>query len=180
MSHDIAKRTDSEMSNTELQTLLDERAILKVIQNVAKAEDRADVDLFRGNWLPDAKQIANAEESVDQMCERIDRTRGAQHTQHFIGYPLIEVEGDKAYAECYGIFFGWRLEDGIRKERIMHLRYLVQLEKHDGAWKIRQRNNILDYASDDDSGRVWGNERLFKRGTRTETDPSYHYRGVLA
>jgi hypothetical protein len=168
------------MSTPDLQTLLDERAILKVIQSVARAEDRADVELFRAQWLPHAKQIANAEESLDQMCERIDRTRGSQHTQHFIGHPIVEVDGDKAYVECYGIFFGWRNEDGVRKERIMHLRYLVQMEKHDGAWKIRQRNNILDFASEDDASRVWGNERLFKRGTRDETDPSYGYRGILA
>lgn len=163
------------MAGATLETLLDERAIRNVIQILGRAEDRADIELFRSCWWPEAKQIANAEENVDQMCERIDRTRAAQHTQHFLGNPIVEVHGETAFAECHGIFFGWRNEDGVRKERVMHLRYMIQLSKRGGEWKIAQRNNILDYATDGDAGGVWGNERLFVRGTRDERDPLYTY-----
>ena len=60
---------------------------------------------------------------------------------------LIQVDGDKAKGECYGIAVGTgQDESGNLSDSMYGGRYLDEFEKRDGEWRISKRTYILDWS----------------------------------
>ena len=57
------------------------------------------------------------------------------------------MKGDKAVGECYGIAVGTSEdEQGNLNDSMYGGRYLDELEKRDGEWRISKRTYILDWS----------------------------------
>src|SRR3954447_11003493 len=99
----------------QLQELLAEREIRKVLLRYCRGVDRCDRDLIascfhddaiddHGNWQSRGKEIA------DRIVGLVKP--GSARAMHFIGNLLIEVEGDTAFAESYVLAFRTFERDG--------------------------------------------------------------------
>ena len=84
----------------------------------------------------------------------IAHQRSAAKRWHIATSVMVELDGDKAQAESYGITVGASSVDGPR--RMFGGRYLDELAKRDGEWRISRRMYILDWCQtfDDDSAKA--------------------------
>ena len=161
---------------------IDKLEITEVIHRFARAIDRCDESLMREVFHPGATDdhgvfSGTAEAFVDWVLPTL---RAMTSTQHSIANVLVEVDGDRAFAESY--FRAWhRLEqDGELVDMIAAGRYLDRFERRDGSWGIVHRHAVYDWsetrpASDD----AWRSEpmvSLLERGQRGEEDASYRDR----
>lgn len=159
-----------------LRQFLDEEAIKKVHVRYCRGVDRMDWDLIRSCYHPDATDD-NGEfvGGVDAFIEYGKANLpNFLSTSHCICNQLVEVNGDVAYAEHYGIAYH-RLpagEDGVEKDWIATIRYVDRFERRDGEWRIAHRRSLVDADRVDPVG-----ETLIPRGAmagaRDRSDPSY-------
>ena len=159
-----------------LDELLAEAAIRDIQMRYCRAVDRMDFDLLRTCFHPDAKVhfgffVGSVDEFVQMAGQMLKTYVG---TTHFTGNQLVEVDGDRAWAERYTTATH-RFdadESGPAREFITVVRYADQMEQRDGDWRIAKRVCILDSWRTDiivDPGDDPG----VQRGTRNRSDPSY-------
>ncbi len=132
----------------KLQELLDKKACEEVIHRYGRTQD----------WLDDAGQAScfwpDAEvdfgffkgNGADWATTVMAHEREAPRRWHLSTSVMVQVEGDRARAECYGIAVGGREVDGQMEDRMYGGRYLDELEKRNGEWRISKRTYILDWS----------------------------------
>ena len=162
-----------------LDEMLAEAAIRDLQIRYCRAVDRMDFELLRSCFHSDARAdygffqggieafIAMARESL----------KGFSSTTHFTGNQLVEVSGERAWAEHYTSATHRYLADAEGPERdfITLVRYIDQLEKRSGDWRIAERVLLLDsWRIDPVSG--MGNAPDVQPGRRDRTDGSYRGR----
>jgi ketosteroid isomerase-like protein len=131
----------------EIQRLIDEAAIRRLIALYPRALDRHDHDLLASMFHPDAIDDhgpANGPVSNFLALMR-ERSRAGVHWTHHYGNQIIELEGDTAFVETYCIALcrqGAVGEEGYGREILLRLRYLDRVEKRDGVWKIAHRKLV--------------------------------------
>lgn len=146
----------------ELQVLLDERAIRRVMERHVRGGDRIDPELARAAFWDDAYGAGPLfTEGVDSYIEKTTgyaRGRpGGATTFTMIGQMLIDVDGDVAETETYIIYHrpmlgtggvteepqeperGWRLD-------ILASRFVSRFERRDGVWKIAHHVPIAEWS----------------------------------
>lgn len=65
---------------------------------------------------------------------------------HMSGGLLIRIDGHKAHSECYGFTVSMSKEDdGSCVDNFFGGRYLDELEKREGQWRISKRRYVLDF-----------------------------------
>jgi len=64
------------------------------------------------------------------------------HSKHFMGAPVLQIEGNRAVAETNAILTA--VNNEIKIGFTAHTRFFDLLEKREGRWKIAKRNNIYD------------------------------------
>ena len=79
---------------------------------------------------------------------------GPETTFHFCGSPQIELDGDVAYVEVYGIA-GSR---GDGKTNLYGGRYIERFERRNGEWRIARCEYVLDWNMDQDVPDVVGGD----------------------
>jgi len=93
-------------------------------------------------------------------------------TSHNIANHLCEIVGDTAYCESYvvgGLF--WL--DG-KTTTIAFGRYIDQVEKRNGEWRIVTRRCTIEMTADADASWVFSdNVKGFLKGLWNKDDPSY-------
>ena len=130
----------------KLQRLLDQRDIRDVIARYSRAAERADVDLFKSCFHPDAidHHPPYFEGTIEDFCrEAFEKTAQAiaERSQYFLDTISIEFDGDTAYTETHGLSPKLLHERSYNGNRIMQwggIRYLHRFEKRDGVWKISE------------------------------------------
>jgi hypothetical protein len=125
----------------ELQRLVDESAIRRLLARYSRAIDRHDYELLRSCYHPDAiDRHGHYDGDIEGFIEFLDSHSPAPFEAHFLGNMLIEVDGDVASAETYCLALR-RFEDqaGEPRDRFQQLRYCDRLEKRDGEWRIAER-----------------------------------------
>lgn len=159
-----------------MRRFLDEEAIKKVHLRYCRGVDRMDFDLIRSCYHPDA--IDDHGEFVGGIDAFIEYARENLptflSTNHCVCNQLVEVEGDIAFAEHYGIAYH-RLPAaaGIKeKDWIATIRYVDRFERRDGEWRIAHRRSLVD------SERIAQVEETLippgsMAGSRDRSDPSY-------
>ena len=128
---------------SDLQTLLDERAIRNVALRYCRALDTKDWPLLDDVFLPDA----TAELGVPTTLEGIEairaRIRGAlEHlddSQHLVGNHEIDVDGDTATHRCYLQAQHVRAAAVGGPNYIVAGRYEDRLVRTPEGWRIRHR-----------------------------------------
>jgi hypothetical protein len=154
----------------ELQKAADRSAIAQVLGLYCRAIDRLDVELLRSVYHPDGvddhgAMCLNAHEFAEKIIEMLGAA--CVNTMHTVTHSVIEVDGDRAAAESYYLaahtiaadetavekWFGptYAQEQraagrlGLRHEYLCYGRYLDELHRRQGEWKIYKRRITLEW-----------------------------------
>ena len=88
--------------------------------------------------------------------------------------PLVEVDGDVAWAEFYGRAYH-RVpagEDGLERDLAVNTRWIDRFERRNGEWRIARRKVVVDTDRVDPVTERWVPLEQY-RGRRDRSDPSY-------
>jgi SnoaL-like domain len=159
-----------------LQMLLDEMAIKNLHIRYCRGIDRMDWDLVRSCYHPDAIDdhggYVGGVEGFIEYCKA--GTPNFVSTTHMTGNQLVEVNGDKAWAEHYARAYHRVAAgpDGQARELVCNARYVDSYERRNGEWRISKRVVVVDSDRVDPVLETWS-ERVLFRGKRDKSDPSY-------
>ena len=163
--------------DAELQEMLDEHRIRKVLATYCRGSDRADEALMRSvysadSWDDHGIVQADGAEFSRVMCQMvIDTTDTMSHT---LGQSLIEVDGDEAAAETYFIAVALDGEaDGRPCCNQLGGRFVDKLVREDGEWRIRHRVVMPDWSVAIPVTMDWESSKTLRPGARSDGDPSY-------
>ncbi|MFK8021988.1 MAG: nuclear transport factor 2 family protein [Pseudomonadales bacterium] len=156
------------MTDKVLQELLDKQAINEVLLNYAHGIDHQDEDRLRSVFHPESehnhgfvgpsstpdKPSTNGDPN-DFVGFALSYMKGFVNSHHQLGTPLVELHGNLARSECYFTATqrmrakGDPLAPAMAQDTEMQIsmggRYLDELEKRDGVWKIINRTGVLDW-----------------------------------
>ena len=132
----------------ELQALLDKQAIHEVVLRYCRGIDRLDAELVRSCFHPDATDEHGAftgtrDEYVTWVTRVLARFEG---TMHVTANHLVELAGDTAHSETYGI--AYHFGDPPGDERVNFttgFRYVDRFERRDGEWRIAARVAVREW-----------------------------------
>ena len=160
---------------SKIQYLGDRQDIFDCIQRECRARDRQDVEQIASCWW---------EEGVDEhgsfvsLAADYPEKANAGHrakfqmTSHNITNHLCEIDGDTAYCESYVVGGLFWLDD--KTTTIAFGRYIDQLEKRKGEWRILTRRCTIEMTADADASWVHSpNVKGFLKGLWSKDDPSY-------
>lgn len=145
------------------QRLADRAAIYDVMCRYCRGVDRLDFDTLRSAYHPDAIDNHGAYNGgVDGFVDWVrNRHKKIPFSKHLLGNMIIEFTGaDEAAVETYCIavqrypanarasltaLLGDDAEVGNGAlDLFVYARYVDQVTRRDGAWRIQQRNVVLD------------------------------------
>ena len=158
-----------------LQELLDRRDIEDVVLRYCRGIDRRDRDLVRACYHPDAiDDHGSFRGTVGEFIEWVFRLLGRySQTMHFVGNVLVDLEGDVAAAETYGIAFHRSDEDKPQLNLMTGFRYLDRFEKRAGTWRIATRTAVTEWSRIDDKPGRWETPEGFLTGLPDRGDALY-------
>lgn len=155
--------------------LKDRQDILDCIQRESRARDRQDVDQINGCWWPDGVDEHGAVvTNAPDYAVRANMGHGMNFnlTSHNITNHLAEIDGDTAYCESY-VIGGLFWLDG-KNTTIAIGRYIDQLERREGEWRILTRRCTIEATADADGTWIHSkNVKGFLKGLWSKEDPSY-------
>jgi hypothetical protein len=161
--------------------LLDERAIRNVVLAYCRGVDRMDRALVRSCYHDDAREEHGSFEGpIDDYLEWVWRVLARyDRTMHLVANQLVELRGDRAHCETYGIAFHEGDPADPTKNLTTGFRYLDRFERRNGDWRIVQRVAVTDWC------RSWAPETRWEIpghllvGARGSADPLYESRAWL-
>jgi len=131
--------------------LKDRQDILDCIVRESRARDRQDSEQIASCWWEDGLDEHGA--FIHRMPDYPERANLGHRmnfhmTSHNITNHLCEIDGDTAYCESY-VMGGLRWLDG-EKTTIALGRYLDQLERRNGEWRMKVRRCTIEMTADCD------------------------------
>jgi hypothetical protein len=166
-----------------LRELMDHEEIRALLFRYCRAVDRGDLALLKSCYHPDSTDDHgfysgsgwDFAEYVLPILSQLDRSI------HSLTNTLIELDGNKAYVETQ-----WSVIHRLRRwgklTDIWHQgRYLDELERRDGAWRILHRVTVLDAERWFDTADIQNMvpdslPNKVRRGQRGKEDPVYALR----
>lgn len=153
--------SDWEALDRRLTALEDKEQTRTLLYRYARGVDRADVALTRDLYWPDGVIAFGATpERTQQDAEKATRESAAKvlaATHHMIGNILVDLRGDHAFVESYGVAHHRTFPDRQSNERsagkewtdaqddpecvneiVIGFRYLDRFEKRNGEWRVAQ------------------------------------------
>lgn len=163
---------------SDIRYLKDRREIEDVVQNLARATDRFDIEAMAEALHPDGMDdhgtwARTPAQDFPAWANKV-HDGGSILSLHNICTTVCEITGDEAHAESYVI--GAMLDKGGQTCRLLNGRYLDRLERRDGTWRIVLRRCTVDIVLRGDSSIM--QTEAFKafgmiRSTRDKSDPGY-------
>jgi len=160
---------------TLLQQLKDRQDILDCITREARGRDRHDAEMTAScYWEDGADEHGPMITPGQQYGEKANAGHRAffSANSHNLANHTCEIEGDVAYCETYVL--GGLLSIDQKTCKIALGRYVDQLERRNGLWKIKFRRTLIDMVSEGDAS--WLRSPAvagFLKGLRSRDDPSY-------
>jgi hypothetical protein len=159
-----------------IDDLLAREEIGDVIKRLARGTDRLDEELMASCYHPDGFDDHNSFRGSGREFARwvVEVLPHFETTMHFIGSPLIRLDGDTAHTDTYCVAHHLRADSDM----ILGLRYVDRFERRDGRWLIARRVCAFDwsYTVPVDAATRWPFAEDFTVGARDRTDITY--RGV--
>lgn len=166
-------------SERELQRVVDEAAIRRVMCRYARGIDRCDWELVRSCYHPDAVDEHGAGMSVDELVAWMKpAVEALESTAHVLGNQLVEFDegGDVAWVETYLTVLRRTRPAGGRPalDVFGSGRYYDRFERRDGEWRIARRQVIFRAGRVDPVSDAYA-DLLPPRsaGSRDRSDPTY-------
>jgi SnoaL-like domain len=165
--------------NDELELVLAERAIQRVITIYSRGVDRFDFELVRQCYWPDGTDdhgsfVGGVDDFIAFVQKSLTRF---ERTAHFLGNMLIDVDLglNLARAETYAVaFHRYSDSDGYPTDMWAGLRYVDRFERRDGEWRIQNRVCAFDWRRTDRVEGEGGFADSYVRGMRSREDIVYH------
>jgi hypothetical protein len=170
--------TTLEQLRRDVQYLKDVHDIRAVTMRHSRGVDRHDAELMVSCYHEEALvkhgNSSNLVKGPDygEWSNEAHAGRFAIHS-HQITNQTFEIDGDTAYCESYGIVA--YLSPDEKRTSLAFCRYIDQLERRDGAWRIVARRGFLDLALEGDAT-YHGNPRgtpIDQAMAWSRQDPSY-------
>ncbi len=172
----------SRNTDTRLQAMLDKFEIYELLAQYCRALDRCDWDLLRSLFHDDATDRHGEKGHVSpddfvQMARTFVESIGS--TAHYLSFPLVEIDGDNAWAETYAIAWHRLKQGGQDYDSVFGARVLDHLQKRDSVWKILERQVVYDWNRDTPSRETWARgafgEGMTSTGRKGPADPLYAF-----
>src|SRR5258706_5802187 len=140
-------------STAGLRRLRDRHEIGDVIRRCGRASDRADLEMMRSCYHPDAFENhgyfrGNAWQFVEQAM-RLAAVRHPDGGSHFLGMPSIELDGDFATSETYVRAIMRTRDEAGHHSLLFARRYLDTVTRRHDGWRIQARVGVYDYGGKD-------------------------------
>jgi hypothetical protein len=158
-----------------MRYLKDRQDILDCIVRESRARDRQDSGQIASCWWPEGVDEHGA--YIHRMPDYPERANAGHRTQfhmtsHNITNHLCEIDGDTAYCETY-VIGGLRWLHG-KSTSVAFGRYLDQLEKRNGEWRMLVRRCTLEMTVDGDPSWLQAEAiKGFLKPKWSKDDPSY-------
>jgi hypothetical protein len=163
----------------DLELLMAERAIQRVLTSYSRGVDRFDFESVRSCYWPDGTDdhgsfVGGVDEFISFVQKSLNRF---ERTAHFLGNMQIDVDLGRGVArsETYAIaFHRYSDAEGNPTDMWAGLRYVDRFECRDGQWRIRKRVCAYDWRRTDQVGADGGFADTYARGIRSADDVVYH------
>lgn len=170
--------TDRSATDATVAELAAKQAITEVLLRYFRGVDRLDLDLVRSCFHDDAvDEHGSFTGSVDELVawvrpllETYDRTF------HFAGNILVELDGDRARAETYGIAVHRAAGGAEHHNLTTGFRFVDDFDRRAGEWRIVHRVAITEWSRVDREGDWWAVPDHLEQGRRDRTDALYRSR----
>lgn len=158
-----------------VQHLLDRQAILDVIVRESRGRDRHDTEVTASCYWPEgADEHGPVPFPATEYPEIANKGHAGAFSvnQHNLANHICEIDQDTAYCETYVV--GTLLSlDGLTAT-VAAGRYMDQLEKRGGEWRILWRRSTVEVAMQGDASWLHSPPvKGFLKGTRDRSDVSY-------
>lgn len=133
----------------QVDMLVSRAAIEEILVAYARGNDRLDGDLLRSLFWPESAHHHGGFQgkSIDFINFAVKKVGELKYAAHHISNISIEVEGDRAFSECYYFAHHRRAKaDGSEEDAFFEGRYLDDFERRAGVWKIIRRRGLSDYS----------------------------------
>ncbi|MEU1525434.1 nuclear transport factor 2 family protein [Nocardia rhamnosiphila] len=162
-----------------LQWLLDQQEIRDVVARYTRAIDRRDWDLLRTCYHPGAiDRHTGFEGDIETFIAFLDEVLPRYpSTQHLVGQQYVEIDGDVARCESYGMATHHSGPGGDpATDYTSGFRYIDRMERRDGEWRIADRIAVRDWTRSD-SGSARYHVGPGPKARPSREDPLYHLPG---
>ena len=164
--------------NQTPEQLAHRQAIIDTLYTHSRGLDRADADILKSAYWPDAEVDYGAfKGSAHQFADIIGPALTSMYelTQHNLGQTHIELTTHRAKTETY--VNARHLLIGATEELNFAGRYLDTLELRDNEWKILHRQVVMDWSlhkavTDERNSEAFG---ALSKGCNDKFDPSYNF-----
>lgn len=165
-------------ASRDLELLMAERAISRVILTYSRAVDRCDFDALADCYWPEGTDDHGSFKG--SAADFVEWNKGAlarfDMTNHFLGNMLIDVDldDDRARAETYAVaHHRYTDSDGQLTDMTAGLRYVDVFERRDGEWRILERVIAYSWRRTDPAIGPSGFADTYVRGIRGMDDIVY-------
>jgi hypothetical protein len=159
----------------DVRFLKDRLAIQDCIMRHARGHDRHDVELMTSCFHEDGIDEHGAEVNPGPRYAEwanAAHSAGFELHAHNITTHICELDGDVAYCESYVI--GAFVMKGGDKASFASGRYVDQLERRNGEWRISVRRTVIDVVIEGDAPWLrWPGSGTFPKGVWSKDDLSY-------
>ncbi|NND69131.1 MAG: nuclear transport factor 2 family protein [Halioglobus sp.] len=173
----MAEAIDLQQLQRDVHYLMDRTAILDCVNRHARGHDRFDVNLLTACYHPDGVDehgsALNPGPEYAEWANKVHAAGSKLHT-HNITTHTCEIDGDTAHCESYVMVM--LLNNDEQSARVISGRYLDQLERRDGVWKILVRRTTVDVLLSGDASILSSSvfrDQGYAKGVRDGTDISY-------
>jgi hypothetical protein len=173
------------IASPDVQEMLDEFALRKLVHGYCRAVDRGDLETLRGLYHHDAEDSHGSfsSGSVDTFLRTLAGARPyVRSMQHHITTTNFAISGDTAEGEIYSIAtHSFAASDG-ETEVVVGGRYLDKYEKRDSTWKFTTRCIVTDWAHVNDPSAVDVSHPITRdtlQGRPGSDDPSFEFFSLL-
>jgi hypothetical protein len=173
------------MVSPDVQEMLDEYALRKLVHRYCRAVDRGDLDTLRDLYHPGAEDSHGSfsSGSVETFVRTLAETRPyIRSMQHHITTTNFAISGNVAEGEIYSIATHSFAAGEGETEVIVGGRYLDRYEKRDDTWKFTTRCIVTDWAHVNDPSAVELSHPITRdtaRGHPGPDDPSREFFSLL-
>jgi hypothetical protein len=160
----------------ELERLVAEAEIRRVVARYCRGIDRMDLELVRSCYHDDAHdEHGSFSGPVDAYIEWVaDLLAKYDATMHVIGNQLVEfADPDTAWVETYGMSVHRSASGAPHLNLTTGFRFVDRFERRDGEWRIAHRIAVPDWSLHHEPGDWWPLPEHHRRGRRDRSDAVY-------
>jgi hypothetical protein len=159
----------------ELEHLVTEAAIRRVVAQYCRGIDRLDLELVRACYHPDAVDVHGSfSGTVDEYLAWVGRLlEKYDATAHYVANQLVEIaddDPDRARVETYGVAVHRAASGAPHLNLTTGFRFVDRFERRGGEWRIAHRVAVTDWSRRVAPDDWWPLPEQHRRGERGPGD----------